>query len=67
MKQLTDFVNGTYLSKDVHDGDLWVTFNHDGKDYRRPVKFKYFSNFPIEYVNFKGARYQVNTVKGASA
>ncbi|WGV35638.1 hypothetical protein EPabB_1 [Acinetobacter phage vB_AbaP_EPab_B] len=68
MEQLAEHINSTYLSKDVHsDGKLWVIFNHDGKDYQREVKFKPFSNFPIEYINFKGKQYQVNTVKSVLA
>ena len=67
MKQLTDFIVGTYVYKYEHvDGNIWVVFNHNGKDYQRQVKYKYFSNFPIEYVNFKGTQYQVNTVKSVS-
>ena len=67
MRQLTDFIVGTYVSKDEHaDGNVWVIFNHNGKDYQRQVKYKHFSNFPIEYVNFKGTQYKVNTVKGVA-
>ncbi|WP_378347260.1 hypothetical protein [Acinetobacter baumannii] len=43
------------------NGKVWFTVNrkqHCVKIYTKP-----FSNHPIEYINFKGKQYQVNTVK----
>lgn len=67
MKQLVGLQGLGYSIKTERDDGLWVIFAYDGEDYQRQVKFKPFSNFPIEYINFKGTKYQVNTVKSASA
>ena len=41
-------------------GDL---IEHNGKQYTWKIKYKPFSNFPIEYINWNNTTYQVNTVK----
>ena len=63
MKQLIDHVQ--YAIKGaLKDGNAqYVLIEHEGNQYTRKVKYKPFSNFPIEYINWNNTTYQVNTVK----
>ena len=62
MKQLIDHVQ--YAVKgEIKDGEQYVLIEHNGKTYNRLIKYKPFSNFPIEYINWNNTQYQVNTVK----
>ena len=45
------------------DGAQYVLIEHNGAKSRRKIQYKYFSNHAIEYIQWGGKRYQVNTVK----
>lgn len=62
MKQLIDHVQFA-IKGAIKDGKQYVLIEHDGKSYNRVIKYKPFSNFPIEYINWNNTQYQVNTVK----
>ena len=49
--------------KQLIDNAQYVLIGHEGKQYTRKIKYKPFSNFPIEYINWNNTTYQVNTVK----
>ena len=63
MKQLIEHVQ--YAIKGaLKDGNAqYVLIEHEGKQYTRKIKYKPFSNFQIEYINWNNTTYQVNTVK----
>jgi hypothetical protein len=62
MKQLIDHVK--YAVKgEIKDGKQYILIEHEGKTYNRVIKYKQFSNYPIEYINWNNSQYQVNTIK----
>lgn len=63
MAQLVDHAD--YCAKGaIHtDGTQYVLIQHNGAKSRRKIQYKHFSNYSIEYVQWGGKRYQVNTVK----
>lgn len=63
MKQLIDHVQYAIKGALKDDGNQYVLIEHNGKSYTRLIKYKPFSNFPIEYINWNNSQYQVNTVK----
>ena len=63
MKQLIDHVQYAIKGALKDDNAQYVLIEHNGKQYTRKIKYKSFSNFPIEYVNLNNTTYQVNTVK----
>lgn len=63
MKQLIDHVQFAVKGAMKEDGKQYVLIEHDGKSYARLIKYKPFSNYPIEYINWNKTHYQVNTVK----
>ena len=63
MKQLIDHVQYAIKGALKDDNDQYVLIEHEGKQYTRKIKYKPFSNFPIEYINWNNTTYQVNTVK----
>ena len=63
MKQLIDHVQYAVKGNLKKDGRQYVKIEHNGKIYMRLIKYKPFSNYPIEYINWKNSQYQVNTVK----
>ncbi|QQO92924.1 hypothetical protein CPT_Pipo_003 [Acinetobacter phage Pipo] len=67
MKQLVDHVQFCIKGEVQGDGSQYVLIEDGGKTYRRKIRYRYFSNYSIEYINFKNTQYQVNTVKSVSA
>lgn len=63
MKQLIDHVQYAIKGALKDDDVQYVLIEHEGKQYTRKIKYKPFSNFPIEYINWNNTTYQVNTVK----
>ena len=63
MKQLIDHAQYSIKGALKDDNDQYVLIEHNGKQYTRKIKYKPFSNFPIEYINWNNTAYQVNTVK----
>ena len=63
MKQLIDHVQYAIKGALKDNGSQYVLIEHEGKQYTRKIQYKYFSNFPIEYINWNNICYQVNTVK----
>ena len=63
MKQLIEHVQYAIKGALKDDNAQYVLIEHNGKQYTRKVKYKPFSNFPIEYINWNNTTYQVNTVK----
>ena len=63
MKQLIEHVQCAIKGALKADNAQYVLIEHNGKQYTRKIKYKPFSNFPIEYINWNNAQYQVNTVK----
>ena len=63
MKQLIDHVQYAIKGELKKDGKQYVLIEHNGKSYMRLIKYKPFSNFPIEHINWNNTTYQVNTVK----
>ena len=63
MRQLIDHVQYAIKGELKKDDKQYVLIEHNGKSYTRLIKYKYFSNYPIEYINWNNSRYQVNTVK----
>ena len=63
MKQLIDHVQYAIKGALKDDNAQYVLIEHEGKQYTRKIKYKPFSNFPIEYINWNNTQYQVNTVK----
>ena len=63
MKQLIDYVQYAFKGNLKNDGIQYVSFNYEGKQYTRKVKYKPFSNYPIEYINWNNTTWQVNTVQ----
>ena len=63
MKQLIEHVTYAIKGDLKQDGKQYVLIEHDGKQYTRLIKYKPFSNFPIEYINWNNTHYQVNNVK----
>ena len=63
MKQLIEHVQYAIKGALKDDNAQYVLIEHEGKQYTRKVKYKPFSNFPIEYINWNNTTYQVNTVK----
>lgn len=63
MKQLIDHVQFAIKGAIQEDGKQYILIEHNGKTHKRLIKYKPFSNYPIEYINFNNTQYQVNTVK----
>lgn len=63
MKQLIDHVQYATKGNLKDDGCQYVLIIHNCKKYMRKVKYKPFSNYPIEYINWNNTTWQVNTVK----
>ena len=63
MKQLIDHVQYAVKGALKDDNVQYVLIKHEGKQYTRKIKYKPFSNYPIEYINWNNTTYQVNTVK----
>lgn len=63
MKQLIDHVQYAVKGAVNDEGKQYVIIEHEGKTHTRLIKYKPFSNYPIEYVNWNNIQYQVNTVK----
>ena len=63
MKQLIEHVQYAVKGALKDDNAQYVLIEHEGKQYTRKIKYKPFSNFPIEYINWNNTTYQVNTVK----
>lgn len=63
MKNLIDNVQYAIKGAIKDNGKQYVLIEHEGKTYTRVIKYKPFSNFPIEYINWNNSQYQVNTVK----
>lgn len=63
MKQLIDHVQYAIKGALKEDGKQYVKIENNGKTYTRLIKYKPFSNYPIEYINWNNTQYQVNTVK----
>ena len=63
MKQLIEHVQYAIKGALKDDDEQYVLIEHEGKQYTRKIKYKPFSNFPIEYINWNNTTYQVNTVK----
>lgn len=62
MKQLVAVTGVQGITKHMEGTEMFIAFQVGAKHYRRKVCFKPFSNFPIEFVFYKGVRYQVNNV-----
>ena len=62
MRQLRDYVQYAIKSPVHDDGLQWVQIEHDGKRYSRRIKYKPFSNWPVEYVKWNNGHYQVNNI-----
>ena len=63
MKQLIEHVQYAIKGALKDDNAKYVLIEHEGKQYTRKIKYKPFSNYPIEYINWNNTTYQVNTVK----
>ena len=63
MKQLIEHVQYAIKGALKDDNAQYVLIEHEGKRYTRKIKYKPFSNYPIEYINWNNTTYQVNTVK----
>lgn len=63
MKQLIDHAQYAIKCALKDDNSQYVLIEHEGKQYTRKIKYRPFSNYPIEYINWNNTTYQVNTVK----
>ena len=50
MKQLIEHVQYAIKGALKDDNAQYVLIEHEGKKYTRKVKYKPFSNFPVEYI-----------------
>ena len=63
MRQLIEHVQYAIKGALKDDNAQYVLIEHNSKQYTRKIKYKPFSNYPIEYINWNNTTYQVNTVK----
>lgn len=63
MKQFKEYIahDCSPLKNDTH-----VLWTNKGKAYKRKIQYKYFSNYPIEYIVYDGKQLQVNAIKHVS-
>lgn len=63
MLQLIDHADYCVKGAAHTDGTQYVLIEHCGATSRRKIQYKHFSNYSIEFIQWGGKRYQVNTVK----
>lgn len=63
MLQLIDHADYCVKGAAHTDGTQYVLIEHNGTTSRRKIQYKHFSNHSIEFIQWGGKRYQVNTVK----